>query len=115
MGRNQPDGWSIFNGNIGDVFVYKVALTDAERQQLEARLTAKFILPPQPTLSISAAGGGSLEISWPDTFPGQLLSSPTLAANAAWTPFGGSPTQSNGFYRISVVPGATAAFFALGL
>ncbi len=87
----------------------------AERQQLEARLTAKFILPPQPTLSISATGGGGLEISWPDTFPGKLLSSPTLAANAAWTPFGGSPTQSNGLYRISVVPGTTAAFFALGL
>ena len=31
-----------FNGNIGDVFVYKVALTDAEREQLEADLLARF-------------------------------------------------------------------------
>jgi hypothetical protein len=115
VGRNQPDGWSTFNGNIGDIFVYKAALTDAERQQLEARLISKFILPPRPTLSIAASGSGSLEITWPDTFTGQLLSSPTLASDVSWTPFGGSPTQSNGFYRLSVVPGATAAFFALGL
>ncbi|MCX6345149.1 MAG: carboxypeptidase-like regulatory domain-containing protein, partial [Armatimonadetes bacterium] len=47
VGRNNPDGWTTFNGNIGDVFVYKVALTDVpvtgERQQLEADLTAKFL------------------------------------------------------------------------
>ena len=42
IGRNNPDGWSAFNGHIGDVFVYKVALTDTERRQLEADLAAKF-------------------------------------------------------------------------
>jgi hypothetical protein len=114
VGRNQPDGWSTFNGNIGDVFVYKVALTDAERQQLEASLTAKFILPPRPTLSIAAAGG-SVEITWPASFPGQLLSSPVLATNAPWTPVGAAPTQTNGLYKLSVKPGTGAAFFALGL
>ncbi len=36
VGRNGPDGWTAFNGDIGDVFVYKAALSDAERQQLEA-------------------------------------------------------------------------------
>ena len=36
VGRNAPDGWSAFNGSIGDVFVYKSALSDTERQQLEA-------------------------------------------------------------------------------
>ncbi|MEI7899978.1 MAG: sialate O-acetylesterase [bacterium] len=34
--RNAPDAWTAFGGQIGDVFLYKVALTDAERQQLEA-------------------------------------------------------------------------------
>jgi len=43
VGRNNPDGWTTFNGNIGDVFVYKTALTSAQRQQLEATLRAKFI------------------------------------------------------------------------
>ena len=36
VGRNAPDSWSTYNGDIGDVFLYKVALTDAERQELEA-------------------------------------------------------------------------------
>jgi hypothetical protein len=42
VGRNDPDGWTTFNGDIGDVFVYKVALTDTEREQLEADLSARF-------------------------------------------------------------------------
>ena len=36
VGRNAPDGWTAFNGAIGDVFVYTTALSDPERQQLEA-------------------------------------------------------------------------------
>ena len=32
VGRNAPDAWTTFNGDIGDVFLYKVALTDAERK-----------------------------------------------------------------------------------
>ena len=36
-------GWSTFNGNIGDLFVYKLALPDVERQTLEADLKKKFI------------------------------------------------------------------------
>ena len=36
VGRNAPDGWSAFNGAIGDVFAYTTALSDADRQQLEA-------------------------------------------------------------------------------
>ncbi len=35
-------GWSTFNGNIGDVFVYRLALSDADRQTLEADLKSKF-------------------------------------------------------------------------
>jgi hypothetical protein len=36
--RNAPDAWTAFNGQIGEVFVYKVALTDAERKQLETHI-----------------------------------------------------------------------------
>ena len=38
LGRNAPDGWTAFNGLIGEVFLYKTALTDSERQQLETYL-----------------------------------------------------------------------------
>lgn len=43
IGRNAPDGWTTFNGNIGDVFLYKTALTDPERRQLESYLATKLL------------------------------------------------------------------------
>ncbi len=42
VGRNAWDGWSAFNGNIGDVYVYKTALDDRTRQTLQANLAVKF-------------------------------------------------------------------------
>ena len=42
LGRNAPDGWTSFNGAIGDVFVYKTALSEAERQQLETSIAASL-------------------------------------------------------------------------
>ncbi|MBN2037108.1 MAG: discoidin domain-containing protein [Chitinispirillaceae bacterium] len=43
VGRNNPDGWSTYNGNIGDVFLYKIALSDVERQQLEANIGNRLL------------------------------------------------------------------------
>ncbi len=42
VGRNAPDAWTTFNGDIGDVFLYKVALTDDERKELEAYIEHKL-------------------------------------------------------------------------
>jgi sialate O-acetylesterase len=36
LGRNAPDAWTAYNGQIGDVFLYKTALTDSQRKGLEA-------------------------------------------------------------------------------
>lgn len=47
VGRNAPDAWTAFNGAIGDVFVYKTALSDAERRQLEA-VIAQSLLEKKP-------------------------------------------------------------------
>lgn len=60
VGRNWPDGWTTFNGNIGDVFVYKVALTDAERQQLEADVRNKFGMAAGYTVTATSGTGGSV-------------------------------------------------------
>lgn len=38
IGRNAPDGWTTFNGAIGEVFLYKTALSNEERRQLESLL-----------------------------------------------------------------------------
>nr|MCU0781007.1 hypothetical protein [Akkermansiaceae bacterium] len=60
VGRNDPDGWSIYNGNIGDVLVYKKALTTAERKQLESDSADKFgiTLPVLHTITATAGPGG---------------------------------------------------------
>ena len=61
VGRNNPDGWTVSNGDIGDVFVYKVALNDTERGQLEALETTKFIGgTPTYTITASAGTGGTI-------------------------------------------------------
>lgn len=48
VGRNGYDGWSTFNGNIGDVYVYKTTLDDRTRQTLQANLAVKFGIPGVP-------------------------------------------------------------------
>ncbi|MEI7900519.1 MAG: LamG-like jellyroll fold domain-containing protein, partial [bacterium] len=60
IGNNGPDGASSFNGNIGDVCFYKVALADAERQALEANMTTQFA---GPTYAIAASAGTGGTIS----------------------------------------------------
>lgn len=42
VGRNSPDAWTTFNGNIGDVYVYTTALSTSDRQQLENVVRTKF-------------------------------------------------------------------------
>lgn len=67
IGRNDPDGWPVFNGYIGDVFVYKTALGNTPRQALEADLTAKFVTNATLTYPITATAGANGTISSPGT------------------------------------------------
>jgi hypothetical protein len=43
LGRNEPDAWSTFNGELGDVFLYKSALSEAERRELVNFVAAKLV------------------------------------------------------------------------
>ena len=43
VGRNNPDGWTTFNGDIGDVFLYKTALSDTDRVNLETYLVNRLV------------------------------------------------------------------------
>lgn len=63
LGRNQPDAWPVFNGHIGDVFLYKTALTDTDRQTLETSLTTKFVTDATQTFAITATPGANGSIS----------------------------------------------------
>ena len=60
IGRNNPDNWSTFNGDIGDVFVYNIALTDTDRGTLETDLTGKFTGAATYTITASAGTGGAI-------------------------------------------------------
>ncbi len=189
IGRNDPDGWSAFSGNIGDVFVYTNALPDNDRVTLEADLMAKFlssdysvtvsagpggyvnpagtvlinpggaqtfqitpfagyaitnvtvdgiprgstnswtfsnvnanhsltaafgVVPATPpTLTITSNGSGGFEISWPEAYSGQLLSSPVIGPGAVWSPVGITPTASGGFKRVILTPDSTATYYGL--
>jgi hypothetical protein len=48
VGRNEPDAWSTFNGEIGDVFLYKSALSDTERKELVNFVAAKLVGGGEP-------------------------------------------------------------------
>ena len=74
VGRNDPDGWSIFSGNIGDVYLYKTALSDTKRSALEVALGSKF---------------GITVVGAPPTAPYDIwLSGFTFATGADKTPTG---------------------------
>jgi hypothetical protein len=60
VGRNPWDGWSSFNGNIGDVLVYKVALDDTKRTALETAMITKFGSSTNYTITATAGTGGTI-------------------------------------------------------
>ena len=60
VGRNNPDGWSTFNGNIGDFFIYDIALSDADRQALEGDMSTKFGIAAARTITATAGTGGTI-------------------------------------------------------
>jgi hypothetical protein len=59
IGRNEPDGWTTFNGSIGDVFVYKAALSESELDQLEGLLLPRYGIVLH-TITASAEANGSI-------------------------------------------------------
>jgi hypothetical protein len=58
VGRNNPDGWTAFNGAIGDVKIFDTALSDSERlSEVSAMTTAMAIPEPSSALLLGLAGG----------------------------------------------------------
>jgi hypothetical protein len=54
------DGWSSFNGNLGDTFVYLTALSPAERQQLESDVLIRLTSPAPLGITATANVPGGL-------------------------------------------------------
>ena len=85
LGRNNPDGWTSFNGDIGDVFLYKVALSASERSQVETDVASKFGITMQHSITSSAASNGTI-----------TPSGTTLVADAGSQAY--SITAASGFF-----------------
>ena len=58
IGREDPDSWSVYNGYIGDIFVYTNALSNSDRQQLENYCLAYY--GTNKTITATAGTGGVL-------------------------------------------------------
>lgn len=43
LGRNNPDAWSTFNGDIGDVCLYRVALSNSDREKLVTYIGSRLV------------------------------------------------------------------------
>jgi len=67
IGRNGPDNWTTFNGSIGDVFLYKAALPENDRIQLETYIFNRLSNvgdqePPTPPTNLIGEGASSSSI-----------------------------------------------------
>jgi sialate O-acetylesterase len=86
VGRNNPDGWTTTNGHIGDVFVYKTALSAAERLTLETDMMSKFITGGATnfTINATAGAGGSISPAGSTTVNSGASQTFTIAANPGY-------------------------------
>ena len=75
-------------------------------------ISAAFASATPPTLSFSRNGTGGIDITWPDTYSGALLTSPVLGPGASWTP-AGAATHEGLVYKFTVAPTNSAAFYGL--
>ena len=109
VGRNNPDGWTVFHGLIGDVFVYRVALTTAERQQIEADLMARFVTPGA-FIQASAGAGGTINPTGAVLVPPGGAQTFTIAPQPGFAIAGvavnGAPQPAAGSYTFANVNAA---------
>ena len=80
IGRANTDTDRTFNGNIGDVFVYKTAMSDADRQALETDLKTKFGIVTHVITTTVGANGAMTPTGNP---PGNVIV--TEGANMTFT------------------------------
>ncbi|MCX6345300.1 MAG: hypothetical protein NT018_09550 [Armatimonadetes bacterium] len=85
VGRNWADTWSTFNGEIGDVFLYKTALSDAERVKLETYMANRLAYTgPTWTITASAGANGSINPGGTTTVNQGATQTVSMAPNAGY-------------------------------
>ncbi len=84
VGANAADGWSPFNGLIGDLFCYKTAQSDADRILVENLITRGLTEPATlqvtPATQAVASTGGSVNL----TLTGNQAWARTIVGGGSW-------------------------------
>ncbi|MCF7730617.1 MAG: carboxypeptidase regulatory-like domain-containing protein [Akkermansiaceae bacterium] len=75
------DGWSSFNGDIGDVYVYLKAIDDTKRETLEDGLIAKYGTATNYTVTTTTGTGGSISPSGAVDVPQNTDKTFTISTN----------------------------------
>jgi len=57
IGRNDPDGWPIYNGYIGDTYVYGTELSEQERSALVDQTWSAMAIPEPGTIGLLGMAG----------------------------------------------------------
>ena len=98
--------------NVIAAEVHQVNTTSSDvawGMRLEGLVTT--FLPVAPPLTITPISATQAEIAWPDSTSAQLYSTPTI--DGAWTLVPGTPTQSGGFYRMTVNTATGERYYTL--
>jgi hypothetical protein len=115
IGKSLYNSDPTLNGSIDEFRIYDGPLTPAQIKADSALGPNQFI-GTSTNVSLSAkVSGGNVTIKWPTTSAlVNLMTSPTLGANASWTPATGTLSTSGGNYQM-ITPASGTLFFRLQL
>lgn len=99
-------------GDLAEVRVYDVALSDAARQALDTELRVKYLALQPPTLRATVQNR-AVTLSWPAGAGFTLYTSTNLSPPIAWSPVTNAPTLNNGTNALGLAATNSAQFFEL--
>ena len=109
LGTTPPVSGYYFNGTIGEIIVYNVALSTEQRQKVEGYLACKWglrssLISTNPYKLYEPSQEGFLIVGTPGTPTGLTASNTTSTFNMSWTTgSGGTPAT----FTVTVYAGAT--------
>jgi hypothetical protein len=114
--NNDPNAAApAMKGNMSEILLFNVALSDADRASLDNYLGKKYAINIGllPTVTISTAGG-MIVLSWPATASGYVLEATSSLQNPNWTAVPDAvPTNNGGTNSVSLNLTGNSQFYRL--
>jgi hypothetical protein len=92
-----------------------VGITGADGGAASTQRISNFYFASLTTLSLSSAGPGLLQLSWPASADGLVLQSTGDLSTGAWTTVANPVTLVNGQNQVLVTPSGATQFYRLAL